>query len=128
MTDKELNEKIARLIGWRSGIHGGHEYWQPPPFRFGVVDSLPNYLARERLHELLDLACKVMPHWDLSYVDVGAFEAAPDFAESRDTYPAPRDGKLRTGKTASRAIALAIVAFEESSHEATLNSTRKSPG
>ena len=110
MTNRELNEAIARLKGWEPCL-GMVSDWKHPPSPISM--ALPDFLDDDHLGELLELATKVMGHWDLSCVDINAYEAAPDFAEARDTYPGPRNGLLQTGITPSIALARAIVGYKE---------------
>ena len=106
MTDTELNEKIARLMGWHSGIHGGKKYWQLGHASV-VPDSPPDYLASKRIHELLDLAETIgLPR--LCQIPDGTWLAEIELIAEEDIHVKDR------GLTASIALAKAIAYYAES--------------
>ena len=112
MTNRELNEAIARLMGWEPCL-GMVSDWKHPPSQTSM--TLPVFLAPERLGELMDLADKVMGEWDVGTRGFQAtadipYEASVNLGDARED-----DGvtKLYCGRTPSEALARAIVAHKE---------------
>ena len=96
MTNTELNEKIARLRGWTKADFGWHEPGRPPHVPF------PNFLAPERIHELMDLAKKFTNDLDIHWVKTSGNEARCGFT-----------GKWYSGDTPAEALARAIIAHKK---------------
>ena len=84
MTNDELNEAIARLMGWEPCL-GMVSDWKHPPSQTSM--ALPDFLARERRAELMDLADKVMGHWDVGtrgFKATAGLLSMPESAEAAD--------------------------------------------
>lgn len=111
MTDKELNEQIARLMGWVCNEHGIWNHDKRP----GGWHALPDYLDPKRLGELAKLAEDISGDWTLA--NHTAFLRKMN-GDPKYTYSASlcRD-KLHSGSTPPLALARAIVAHIE--HETT---------
>ena len=101
MTETELNEKIARLMGWKETEQHGFRWERLGQF---YRSTLPNYLDPKRLHELLDLADNVLEAWKLESCRSGIHFAG------KLAWSALQPSE---GSTPSHALALAIVAYKE---------------
>ena len=98
MTNDELNEKIAGLIGgWKKVEHNGWVHNEKHWFK-----SPPDFLAPDRIHELMDLAKKFTNDLDIHWVKTSGNEARCGFT-----------GKWYSGDTPAEALARAIVAHKE---------------
>ena len=63
MTNRELNEAIARLKGWEPCL-GMVSDWKHPPSQTSM--TLPDFLDDDHLRELLELANDVLGEWSLT--------------------------------------------------------------
>lgn len=106
MTDTKLNKTIAEMMGW-TRPNGDHGLWLCPGKYWPAL--VPNFLAPERLHDLLDLAA-TLGRWDLYAEPQGDF-----FAKIELPSEGPDDDPHATGKgfTPSLAVARAIVAHKK---------------
>ena len=103
MTDAELNRKIAELMGWRQ--HG--VYWRRNvDGHIQLIAFSTDFLARERIHELLDLADEVLGEWELRACS-GTYTFGSGIAESAES------DECRAFTNRSHTIAHAIVAHKE---------------
>ena len=101
MTDTELNEKIARLMGWEQDPEEG--WWFNAPLKRNTYE-LPDYLNPKRLHELMDLADNVLEAWKLESCRSGIHFAG------KLAWSALQPSE---GSTRSHALARAIVAYKD---------------
>ena len=97
MTNRELNEAIARLMGWTKG----DRYWNSPD-GFAYRNTLPDLLAPDRIHELMDLAKKFTNDLAIHWVKTSGNEARCGFT-----------GKWYSGDTPAEALARAIIAHKK---------------
>lgn len=111
MTEPELNEKVARLMGWLP-VGGGH--WQHPDTLSREDGSLPDYLDPKRLHELINLAA-TMGNWDLSGFTDGSYYACLT-GHGNDPFKACSSDEC----SASITLARVIVAYAEHKTRATV--------
>ncbi len=100
MTDPQLNEKIARMMGWIHDARGWYHAGKDLSCRVA-----PNFLAPERIHELLDLADEVLPTWALGH------------DKDARMHIAKTERQFCIEESRSKAIARAIVAYMEAKQE-----------